>query len=94
MADFLAGHKISDVDRAYWYMDPKDLKNRYLKALPYLSIDQVKVKDIKSDDFKRIEELEKYQEYMNKHLIKTEKIFDIINTYPEIRNLINEKIND
>ncbi len=91
MADFLAGHKISNVDRAYWYMDPKDLKKRYLKALPYLSIDQVKVKDIKSDDFKRIEELEKYQEYMDKHLIKTEKIFDIINTYPEIRNLINEK---
>jgi integrase len=91
MADFLAGHKISNVDRAYWYMDPKDLKNRYLKALPYLSIDQVKVKDIKSDDFKRIEELEKYQEYMTKHLIKTEKIFEIIKTYPEVRNLINEK---
>ncbi|MDP1552379.1 MAG: site-specific integrase [Methanobacteriaceae archaeon] len=92
MADFLAGHKISNVDRAYWYMDPKDLKNRYLKALPYLSIDQVKVKDIKSDDFKRIEELEKYQEYMKKRLIETEKIFDIIKTDPEVRNLINEKI--
>jgi hypothetical protein len=31
MADSLAGHKISDVDRAYKYMD---LKNRYLSALP------------------------------------------------------------
>jgi integrase len=92
LADFLAGHKISDVDRAYWYMDSEDLKNRYLKALPYLSIDQVKVKDIKSDDFKRIEELEKYQEYMKKRLIETEKVVDIIKTDPEVRNLINEKI--
>jgi len=42
-------------------MDPEDLKKRYMKALPYLSIDQVKVKEIKSKDIKRIEELEKFQ---------------------------------
>ncbi|MGC9517439.1 MAG: tyrosine-type recombinase/integrase [Methanomicrobiales archaeon] len=41
LADFLAGHKISDVDRAYWYMDPESLKKRYREALPYLSIDKI-----------------------------------------------------
>jgi len=45
LADFLAGHKISDVDRAYWYMDPESLKKRYMEALPYLSIDQIDISE-------------------------------------------------
>lgn len=53
LADYLAGHKISDVKRAYWYADPKDLKRKYLKALPYLSIDGAKVKDFESEEFKQ-----------------------------------------
>jgi integrase len=92
MADFLAGHKISDVDRAYWYMDPKDLKNRYLKALPYLSIDQVKVKDIKSDDFKRIEELENFQDDMKEQMLKTRPIFKALRDNPDIMEQLNDKM--
>ncbi|MDI6644322.1 MAG: tyrosine-type recombinase/integrase [Methanobacteriaceae archaeon] len=91
LADFLAGHKISDVDRAYWYMDPEDLKKRYLKALPYLSIDKAKVIDIKSDDYKRIEELERTQELLREQLIKTEKTLNAIENNPEILELLKKK---
>ncbi|AXV36828.1 MAG: integrase [Methanobacterium sp. BRmetb2] len=84
LADFLAGHKISDVDRAYWYMDSEDLKKRYMKALPYLSIDKAKVLEIKSDDYKRIEELERTQEILRKQLMKTEKTLKAIENNHEI----------
>jgi site-specific recombinase XerD len=91
LADFLAGHKISDVDRAYWYMDPEDLKKRYLKALPYLSIDKAKVIDIKSEDYKRIEELERTQKLLREQLIKTEKTLNAIEKNPDILELLNKK---
>jgi len=88
LADFLAGHKISDVDRAYWYMDPEDLKKRYMKALPYLSIDKTKVLEIKSEDYKRIEELEKTQELLRQQLIKTEKTLKAIESNPKIIEIL------
>ena len=50
LADFLAGHKISDVDRAYWYMDPESLKKRYMEALPYLSIDKIDISEFNREN--------------------------------------------
>jgi len=91
LADFLAGHKISNVDRAYWYMDPEDLKKRYMKALPYLSIDKTEVLKIKSEDYKRIEDLERTQELLREQLIKTEKTLKAIENNPEILELLNKK---
>jgi hypothetical protein len=35
----MTGHKISSQERTYWLANPEDLKEHYLKALPYLSID-------------------------------------------------------
>ena len=54
IADYLAGHKISNQDRTYWQANPDDLKAHYMKALPYLSIDEAKVKDVESEEFKAI----------------------------------------
>ena len=73
IADYMAGHNINKQDRAYWEAKPEDLKQLYLKALPFLSIDGAKVKDVESEEFKvymedsqrkneRIEALEKRQE--------------------------------
>ncbi|GAB6054694.1 hypothetical protein JCM15415_21990 [Methanobacterium movens] len=90
LADFLAGHKISDVDRAYWYMDPEDLKKRYLKALPYLSIDEVKIKTISEDDLKKLEYLEKVQDKMKKDMQKTRKFFEAFKEYPELMEVIEQ----
>lgn len=56
IADFMAGHKLSNVEDVYWYRDSRELKQRYLKALPYLSIDEAKVKDVKSEEYKEIKE--------------------------------------
>jgi hypothetical protein len=42
-ADYLTAHKIPDLKRAYWIVDPEDLKKRYTEVLPYLSIDEIKV---------------------------------------------------
>ncbi|MDO9044324.1 MAG: tyrosine-type recombinase/integrase [Methanobacteriaceae archaeon] len=56
LADFLAGHKIDDVTRAYWYFDPEKLKKRYIKSLNHLSLDNIKVKDIESLEYKKLVE--------------------------------------
>lgn len=93
LADFLAGHKISDVDRAYWYMDPEDLKKRYLKALPYLSIDQVKIKTIGDENYKMVEKMHKAQEEMKNDMLKTKQIFETIKEHPEIMNIIDQYSN-
>ena len=92
LADFLAGHKISKVDKAYWYMDSEDLKKRYIKALPYLSIDKAKVINIKSDDVKRIEELEDFQIDMKEQMLKTQPIFEALRDNPDIMDALNERM--
>lgn len=91
-ANFMAGHKISDVDRAYWFVKPKKLKEVYLKALPYLSIDNAKVIDVKSDDVKRIEELENFQEDMKEQMLKTRPIFEALKENPDIMESLNERM--
>lgn len=56
IADFMAGHKISEQDRTYWQANPEDLKKMYQDALPFLSLDEAKVKDIESEEFRAIME--------------------------------------
>jgi hypothetical protein len=60
LADYMAGHKIDDMKRRYWFADPEKLKEKYLKALPYLSLEDVEVHSIQSPEFKKVvEELDK-----------------------------------
>lgn len=79
LADFLAGHKIDNTTRAYWYMDPQKLKKRYMKALPFLSLDNVKVKDVESAEFKKliqeIEELKKSEAKNNREIALFKKLY-------------------
>jgi integrase len=58
LADYLAGHKIDSLKRSYWYADPQVLKEKYLEALKYLSIENIKIHDITTEDKKRLTELE------------------------------------
>jgi len=73
LADYLAGHKIDEMKRRYWFADPEDLKKKYMKALPFLSLENVEVHSIQSPEFvkveselndtkKRLKRLEKYFE--------------------------------
>lgn len=52
IADYMAGHTINKQDRTYWEAKPEDLKELYLIALPHLSIDKAKVRDVNSKEFK------------------------------------------
>lgn len=56
LANYMVGHKISSTTRAYWFADPNALKKEYLKILPYLSIDGVKVKVIHSEEYMNMEQ--------------------------------------
>lgn len=62
IADYMAGHKINNQDRTYWQANPDDLKQHYLKALPYLSIDEAKIRDYTTKEFEEIMEDSKHQE--------------------------------
>lgn len=69
LADYLAGHKIPDVKRAYWIVNPEDLKKKYIEVLPFLSIEGVKVKEIKNEDYQKIEDMEqKMKDYQGRIL--------------------------
>ena len=91
LADFLAGHKISDVDRAYWYMDPEDLKRRYMKALPYLSIDGVEVRTIEDRDYRRLREVERIYNQMKDEIRKTEKLIQLFRDHPEFKEILSKR---
>jgi hypothetical protein len=63
----MTGHKINKQDRTYWQANPDDLKQHYLKALPYLSIDEAKVRDYTTKEFEAImEDSKRQEEEMNK----------------------------
>lgn len=87
IADYMAGHKISPQDRTYWRANPADLKDHYLKALPFLSIDGAKVMDVESLEFKtimddskkkddKIADLERRMELMEERDRKKERLLD------------------
>lgn len=70
LADYMAGHKIDPVTRAYWREDPEKLKEEYLRALSHLSLEDVNVVDIYSKEVQKVltdldelkGELDDYQE--------------------------------
>ncbi len=70
IADYMAGHKINNQDRTYWRANPEDLKQHYLKALPYLSLDEAKVKDVETKEFKTLMEDSKKKDEEIKELKK------------------------
>ncbi|KYC53854.1 MAG: site-specific tyrosine recombinase XerC [Candidatus Methanofastidiosum methylothiophilum] len=52
--DFFLGHKINDQNAAYFRSNPEDLKEQYLKALPEITLEKVKVKRIESEEVREI----------------------------------------
>lgn len=100
LADYLTGHKIPDVKRAYWIIDPEDLKKKYMDILPQLSIDGVKFKVLESDEHKKIENMEKsmkdYQQRIldleqdKEDLKETKSLLDKILSNPEVLKELNK----
>jgi site-specific recombinase XerD len=52
--DWMAGHKINEVDEAYFKVDPKDLKTRYMEALKHLTLTEVKVERVSTPEYDRL----------------------------------------
>jgi len=68
LADYLVGHKISAIKRAYWKADPSKLKQKYMEVFDFLSIDEIKSKTFESEEFKEVSEQLKYKDEEIKHL--------------------------
>jgi len=54
LAEWLSGHKPAHTDETYWYKDEDDIKERYLIALKFLSIDEGRIKTIESPEYKEV----------------------------------------
>ena len=52
--DWMLGHKINPITEAYFKTNEKDLKMNYIKALPQLTLEKVKIRRIESDEVKGI----------------------------------------
>jgi len=54
LADYLAGHVPDRISQAYNAPDEKKYLERYKQAYPFLSIDEIKMKDYTSPEYKEI----------------------------------------
>jgi integrase len=51
VVDWLLGHRINQQTEAYFKTNEKDLKNRYTNEVQHLSLEKVKVKEIRTKEF-------------------------------------------
>ncbi len=80
LADYLAAHKIDDIKRRYWFADTDKLKEKYLLALPFLSLEEVEIHTIQSPEFTKVllklDEKELELEKQNKRIKRLERYFE------------------
>ncbi len=103
--DFMLGHTVSDVDKAYFNRDPGKLKELYKTFLPYLTFERViEVRSLNSEDAKRLEVMDKENQELRKELkeirqdIKARKgADDTLNklfTDPQVQELLLRKMKE
>lgn len=78
----LAGHSLSDIDRAYNEINLNIMRRFYTKLIPYLSIHDTKIRDVKSKEYQELEFKLKKQEKENRKLKEEldEKISNVVHT--------------
>lgn len=79
LADYLVGHKIDDTLRSYWIIQPEELKEKYLSVYEELSLDNVKVKTLYTD-----------QDIENKILKRDKTINKLQKEMQIIQNIFND----
>lgn len=93
-ANFMAGHKISEQDRAYWRADPEELKKVYMEALPYLSLKDTEVKTIHSDEYNELlRQREREQEQYKEQLSRLEEQERKLDSKIRMMERLEEKLN-
>lgn len=76
LAHFMAGHKISSDDRAYWYANSDELKDFYIEALQYLSIDSVEPVKVKSPEFRKLENKYEHMELFMQAMLDDPVVYE------------------
>lgn len=96
LANYLAGHKLNDQDRTYWRPNPQKLRKKYLRALPYLSLDQGRILTFESEEYTKaitkISKLEQKQEKSDTEIENLKPLADIITQNPELLEQIITKM--
>ncbi len=71
--DFMMGHTVSSIDKAYFNRDPSKLKELYKLHLPYLTFEKtIEVRSLDTKDAKLLDELKKENEKL-KHEVQGSK---------------------
>ena len=86
--DYLMGHKIDQMHEAYYRADPKKLREKYIKYLPFLSIEDTEVKIVESAEYNELKQnydvmCDRVKELERKDTVKGE-LLDLIADNPEI----------
>ena len=81
----LAGHSISDIDRAYNEININAMRRFYISLLPYLNLHDTSVKTVKSKEYQDLELKLKKQELENRKLKDEldEKIASVVHSVLE-----------
>lgn len=97
--DYLLGHKIrSKQDLAYFQTKPEDLYKEYLKALPQLTLEKVKVERLTSPELEMM--LDKHRkdredlDYVLEKFEENEWLFEGFRKVPEIQELYKKAFKD
>lgn len=98
VAQYLAGHKISDQDRTYWRANPDKLRKRYLKALPYLSLDQGRILTFESEEYQKaiteITLLREEHQQANTSIENLKPLAEVVERNPDILEQIIDKMTE
>ena len=79
--DRMLGHKVDRITDSYFKTNLPELKEAYVKAIPFISIGDFEVQVLESEDKKRLDELEKkYEELLKMNKEERDKRFE---KYPE-----------
>jgi len=76
LAEWLVGHKPRYTDNTYWFKDVEDLKKSYVEALQFLSIDDGRVTDFQSKEYRDIK----------KYLKGVKWILELLDEDPKFRD--------
>lgn len=89
---FLMGHTVDQTHEAYFRADAQKLKERYIKFIPFLSIENVEARVIESREYADLkadnaEMTERMKELENRNAARGE-VLDLIADNPEILNVL------
>ncbi len=97
--DYLMGHKIDQVHEAYFKADPKKLKERYMRYLPFLALTDTETYVIETEEYGKLKakntELEKQIKDIQKELDSLKPADDHISRLlndPEFLSMLKRKM--